>query len=148
MVGSAMAYPMGEANSGPLRVDFNRRLKLEFHGSKITSDAGVLTYRELDHTLGMTDLAGSFLTEARRGKNIRHLIEGLLRQSVFGRLAGYEDVNDAERLSLDPANRRLSAPGGASAESRKHQLPDRRSQIPVGWSGFRTTRDCATVSGV
>lgn len=61
----------------------------------------------MDHALGLTDLAGSILTEARHGKNIRHLIEGLFRQSVFGRLAGYEDVNDAERLSLDPAMRAI-----------------------------------------
>jgi hypothetical protein len=90
-----------------LRVDFDRRLKLEFHGSKITSDAGLLAYRELDHALGLTGMAGSILTEARRGKNIRHMVEGLFRQSVFGRLAGYEDVNDADRLSLDPAMRTI-----------------------------------------
>ena len=74
---------------------------------KITSDAGLLAYRELDHALGLTGMAGSILTEARRGKNIRHLVEGLFRQSVFGRLVGYGDVNDAERLSLDPAMRTI-----------------------------------------
>ncbi len=52
-------------------------------------------------------MGGSILTEARRGKNIRHLVEALFRQSMFGRLAGYEDVNDAERLSLDPAMRTI-----------------------------------------
>ncbi len=72
-----MAYPMGESKEGCLRVDFDRGLKLEFHGSKITSDAGLLAYRELDHALGLTGMAGSILTEARRGKNIRHLVEGL-----------------------------------------------------------------------
>ncbi len=102
-----MAYPMGEAKQRPLRVDFDRRLKLEFHGSKITSDAGLLAYRELNHGLGLTGMAGSILTDARRGKNFRHLVEGLFGQSVFGRLAGYEDVNDAERLSLDPAMRAI-----------------------------------------
>ena len=100
-------HPVGESGKPHLRVDFDRRLKLEFHGSKITSDAGLLAYRELDHALGLTGMAGSILTEARRGKNIRHMVEGLFRQSVFGRLAGYEDVNDADRLSLDPAMRTI-----------------------------------------
>ncbi len=80
-----MAYPMGEAQPGPLRVDFDRRLKLEFHGSKITSDAGLLAYREMDHALALTGMAGSILTEARRGKNIRHLVEGLFPQYRCGR---------------------------------------------------------------
>ena len=102
-----MAYPMGEAKPEPLRVDFDCRVKLEFPGSKITSDAGLLAYRELDDVLGLTDLGGAALSDLRRGKNTRHLLTGLLRQSVYGRLAGYEDVNDAERLSLDPAMRAI-----------------------------------------
>jgi hypothetical protein len=100
-----MEHPAGESDDGSLRVDFDRRLKLEFHGSRITSDAGLLAYRELDDALGLTDLAGAALSECRRGKDTRHLLTGLLRQSVFGRLAGYEDVTDAERLAHDPAMR-------------------------------------------
>ena len=102
-----MAHPMGEANLIPLRVDFDRRLKLEFHGSDISSDGGLLSYRELDDALGLSELGGDVLSETRRGKNTRHLLVGLLRQSVFGRLAGYEDVNDAERLSRDPVMRAI-----------------------------------------
>ena len=100
-----MEHPTGEADDGSLRVEFDRRLKLEFHGSRITSDAGLLAYRELDDALGLTDIAGAALSECRRGKNTRHMLTGLFRQSVFGRLAGYEDVNDAERLAHDPAMR-------------------------------------------
>ena len=100
-----MADPTGEADRGALRLDFDRRLMLQFRGSTITSDAGLLAYRELDDTLGLTDTGADRLADARTGKNGRHRLVGLLRQSVFGRLAGYEDVNDAERLCRDPAMR-------------------------------------------
>jgi Transposase DDE domain group 1 len=100
-----MVDPRGEAGSEALRLDFDRRLMLQFRGSAITSDAGLLPYRELDDAVGLTDAGGEVLADARTGKNVRHLLGGLLRQSVFGRLAGYEDVNDAERLCRDPAMR-------------------------------------------
>jgi hypothetical protein len=93
---------MGESKDGVLRLDFDRRLKLEFHGSKVTSDAGLLPYRELDDAVRLTEIAGDVLTDIRRGKNGRHGLVGQFRQSVFGRLGGYDDVNDADRLSLDP----------------------------------------------
>jgi hypothetical protein len=100
-----MADPTGEADTSALRLDFDRRLMLQFRGSTITSDAGLLAYRELDDTLCLTDTAADTLADARTGKKGRHRLAGLLRQSVFGRLAGYEDVNDAERLCRDPAMR-------------------------------------------
>jgi hypothetical protein len=93
-----MGSTAGEGDRGALRVGFDRRLKLEFHGSRLTSDAGLLAFRELDEALGLTDLAGDALNDSRTGKNGRHSLVALLRQSVFGRLAGYEDVNDADRL--------------------------------------------------
>ena len=100
-----MANPAGESVDGPLRLDFDRRLKLEFHGSRITTDAGLLAYRELDDALGLTDMVGDELVDPRTGKNGQHALTGLFRQSVFGRLGGYEDVNDADRLGRDPAMR-------------------------------------------
>jgi Transposase DDE domain group 1 len=101
-----MADATGETKP-PLRVAFDRRLKLEFHGAKITSDGGLLAYRELDDALGLTATAASILAEGRRGKNIRHRLPGLVRQAIYGRLAGYEDVNDAARLAWDPAMRAI-----------------------------------------
>src|SRR4051812_8806647 len=96
---------LGESDSAALRVAFDHRLKLEFHGSRVTSDAGLLPFRELDDALGLTDMAGEVLTDTRTGQNSRHTLIAQLRQAVFGRLAGYEDVNDADRLAHDPALR-------------------------------------------
>ena len=71
-----MAYPMGDAKWMPLRVDFDCRLKLEFHGSKITSDAGLLVYREPDDVLGLTELGGAVLSDLRRGRNLGQTSSG------------------------------------------------------------------------
>ena len=117
-----MAHPTGESESDVVRLDFNRRLMLQFRGSVVTSDAGLLAYRELDDALGLTEMAGETLADARTGRNGRHALVGLLRQSVFGRLAGYEDVNDAERLRHDPAMRWIV--GGKAAQGRSIAEPD------------------------
>lgn len=100
-----MEMVAGETGSADLRVAFDRRLKLEFHGSRVTTDAGLLAFRELDDALGLTEMAGHVLADSRTGKNNRHTLTAQFRQSVFGRLAGYEDVNDADRLGHDPAMR-------------------------------------------
>ncbi|MGP8201936.1 MAG: transposase, partial [Limisphaerales bacterium] len=105
---------MGAGKKLGLRVAFDSRLKLEFHGSKVTSDAGLLAYRELDEALGLTDLGDELLNECRTGKNTQHSMVALMRQSIFSRLAGYEDTNDAERLSVDPTMRHVV--GGRATE--------------------------------
>jgi hypothetical protein len=96
---------MGDCHTKPLRPQFDRRLRLEFHGAKLTSDAGLLAYRELDDALDLTASAAAQLQDTRTGQNSRHGLTALLRQSIYSRLAGYEDLNDAARLRVDPAMR-------------------------------------------
>ena len=90
---------MGDAKQDELRVGFDSRLKLKFCGSKVTTDAGLLAYREMDEALGLTEIGADLLTDSRLGMNKQHLLLPLLRQSIYSRLAGYEDVNDAERTN-------------------------------------------------
>ena len=96
---------MGDGEKAPLRLQFNPKVRLEFHGSTITSDAGLLAFREFDDALGLTEIAEDYLQESRTGRNILHHLVPLLRQSIYSRLAGYDDTNDAVRLSQDPAMR-------------------------------------------
>ena len=97
-------HPEGES----MRMGFEGGIKLEFHGAKVTSDSGLLAYRELDDALGLFDAVSTALSDQRTGRNIQHAMATLLRQSIYSRLAGYEDVNDAERLSVDPVMRALT----------------------------------------
>jgi hypothetical protein len=77
------------------------------HGTTVTSDAGLLAYRELDDALALTGNAATGLHDTRTGQNTQHSLLAMLRQSIYSRLAGYEDVNDAERLCVDPAMRTI-----------------------------------------
>ena len=102
-----MDHPVGARSRRGERVDFDRRVRLEFRGSQLSSDGGLLVIRELDDALGLSDLAAGVVSDSRKGANTTHRLEGLFRQSVYGRLAGYEDVNDADRLAYDPVMRQI-----------------------------------------
>jgi hypothetical protein len=106
---------MGEGKRSALRVEFDGEIRLEFHGANVTSDAGLLVYRELDEALGLTtDVDELSIHDPRTGQNTQHSVTAMIRQSVYSRLAGYEDTNDAERLRVDPAMRRIV--GGRATE--------------------------------
>ena len=98
---------MGEMADPAIKMKFDGRVRLEFRGATITSDAGLLAVRELDEALGLSRLAADYLKESRTGRNVQHHLVPLLRQSVYSPLAGYEDTNDADRLAQDPAMRTI-----------------------------------------
>ena len=99
---------MGEKQNQPFQFSFNPSLKVDFQGSRVTSDAGLILVRELDESLGFSELIEQHLTDSR-GKNTQLPLADLLRQSIYSRMAGYEDVNDAERFSQDPTFRLIGS---------------------------------------
>ena len=130
---------MGDGEKASLRLQFNPKVRLAFHGATITTDAGLLAFREFDDALGLTEIAEDYLQESRTGRNILHHLVPLLRQSIYSRLAGYDDTNDAVRLSQDPAHASDRGMARLGAEGRQHQrdgpvrdgVPDPRGQ-PAG----------------
>jgi hypothetical protein len=151
---------MGDSHKDALPVDFDRQIKLEFHGSTVTSDAGLLACRELDDALGLTSTAASGRHDTRNGQNTQYSLIALLRQSLYSGLAGSEDVNDAERLCLDPALRtvvggrakdqvaastsemaRFETETVSTRENLKH-LKDKRV---VRWAQAATAREAAAL---
>jgi hypothetical protein len=99
---------MGERPNQPFQLSFTGSLKVDFQGSRVTSDGGLILVRELDERLGFSELIEQHLTDPR-GTNTRLPLADLLRQSVYSRLAGYEDMNDAERWSHDPTFRLIGS---------------------------------------
>src|SRR3954452_18475253 len=83
--GAAMADPTGETDRSALRLDFDRRLLLQFGGSMIISDAGLLASRELEDMLCLTDAAANMFADVRTSKNDRHQRWNTLN-NLFGTL--------------------------------------------------------------
>ncbi len=100
---------MGEKENKPFQLTFNGFLKVDFQGSRVTSDGGLILLRELDERLGLGKLIDEHLTDSRQGTNKKFPFVDLVRQSVYSRLAGYEDLNDAVRVSADPTFRLLGS---------------------------------------
>ena len=124
---------MGDRQERALGVQFDSKLRLEFHGTRITSDAGLLAFRELDEAFRPSEMGAAMLADSRTGKNTQHTLLAMLRQAVYGRLARYKDVNDAERLRVDPGclpsdafGLRLDAGCGRAVDVRQLVLSEHR----------------------
>jgi len=101
---------VGERETEPFQFTFKGSLKVAFQGSRVTSDAGLILVRELDERLGLEAIMTEHLRDSRHGLNTQLPSPDLLRQSIYSRLAGYEDLNDAARLSADPTFRLIGSP--------------------------------------
>src|ERR1700731_4017311 len=122
-----MSNPAGESREGVLRLDFDRRVTLQFRGSVVTSDAGLLPYRELDDALGLSAMAGEMLADARTGKNGRHALVGMLRQP------GSVGSLGMKMLTTPSARAMIPRCGGLSAAKLLRDAPHRRAR----WAASR-----------
>ena len=119
---------MGEKQTKPFQLSFNGLLKVDFQGSHVTSDGGLILVRELDERLGLGELIDEHLSDSRQGTNKQFTLADLLRQSVYSRLVGYEDLNDAERVSIDPTFRLIGS----------QKIWDRGAALTSTLHGFET----------
>ena len=119
---------MGEKQTKPFQLSFNGLLKVDFQGSHVTSDGGLILVRELDERLGLGELIDEHLSDSRQGTNKQFTLADLLRQSVYSRLAGYEDLNDPERVSIDPTFRLIGS----------QKIWDRGAALTSTLHGFET----------
>jgi len=132
---------VGETQEQPFQLSFNSALKVDFQGSRVTSDGGLVLVRELDERLGFGELIARHLADSR-GKNTQLPLVDLLRQSVYSRLAGYEDLNDAARLSQDPTFRLIGSrkiwERGAALTSRLQSFETELLTQPDNLAGLAT----------
>jgi hypothetical protein len=125
---------MGNGGKRALRVQSDGKLTREFHPAKITSDAGLLPFRELGEAFRLTEAASVVCSDSRRGKNTQHMLLAMLRQAVYGWLAGYDGVNDAGRLRVDPATRRVV---GGGADEKEAASTSEMSRFEAEWLSSR-----------
>ena len=140
---------MGEKESEPFQFTFNGFLKVAFQGSRVTSDAGLILVRELDERLGLEAILTEHLSDSRHGLNTQFPLPDLLRQSIYSRLAGYEDLNDAlETRGVQyairiPANKNLEL----AIEDMLFRSPGRPSLKPlVRYKSFQYQADSWTTA--
>jgi hypothetical protein len=77
---------VGENQNQPFQLSFNRFLRVDFQGSRVTSDGSLLVGRELDERLDLTGLIQNHLVDSRTGRNTQFPLAGMFRQSAYSRL--------------------------------------------------------------
>jgi|SRR5208282_1586028 len=135
---------VGETQDRPFQLSFNSSLEVDFQGSRVTSDGGLILVRELDERLGLRELMDRHPSDSRRGKNIQLPLADLLRQSIYSRLAGYEPLTsrlqsfgtevltqEENFAGLAALNRELGAKAEAIASPRPVVLDMDSTEVPV-----------------
>ncbi len=116
---------MGEAQGTLFEPEFNRSVKVETSQQRITSHAGAVLLRELDHKLGLVESLASQLVDPRDPNRIRYTAVELLRERMYALAMGEENQDDLDRLAHDPALRMAAwdRPGQGVLEERLASQP-------------------------
>ena len=112
---------MGDGEKAPLRLQFNPKSAWNSTAQPSPQTLVFLLFEEFEEALGLTEIAEDYLQDRRTGRNILHHLVPLLRQSIYSRLAGYDDTNDADRLAYDPAMRVVVGWQGSERKAASHQ---------------------------
>ena len=96
---------MGERNCSTVSPEFDRSIKIDFTGEKVTSNAGTLMLAEFESRMGIIRTVASRLADPRNPLFTVYSMHSLLCQRLLSICAGYEDGDDADELRHDPALR-------------------------------------------
>jgi hypothetical protein len=131
---------MGEAQGTLFEPEFNRSIKVQTSDQRITSHAGAILLRELDHQLGLVESLGEQLTDPRNPDKIRYTATELLRERIYALALGSENQDDLDRLAHDPAMRMATwdRPGEKVLEQRLASQPT-QSRL-IDWLAFPENR--------
>src|SRR5271157_5464324 len=80
----------------------SRQVVADFSGGTLSSDGGALLLRQVDANLGLTQALAHCFYDNRDAHFVDHSVQQLLAQRLYGLALGYEDLNDHQRLRLDP----------------------------------------------
>jgi len=94
---------VGEAHGCCFQASFNRAVHVRATNDRLTSDAGVLLFREADHRLGLTEALAASMVDPRDPESVRYQFVELLRERLYGMALGYATQDDLDRLAHDPA---------------------------------------------
>lgn len=124
---------MGETQNQPFQLSFNASLKIDFQGSRVTSDGGLILVRDPGERLGLGELIEQHLTDSRRAKNTQFPFADLLRQSVYTCQRDRQAADGAD--FRDQGGRSEKSVGGKDRGRASFELWDSpgREAWPVPW---------------
>src|SRR5919106_2896787 len=116
---------------------FAKPVVARFDQPHASSDGGAILLKSVDTHLGLTKRLAGCLVDGRQPGKVRHQVEELLQQRVFGLACGYADCNDAARLADDAIHKLLIGRDPLDGAALASQPTLSRFENAVSWSELR-----------